>query len=86
MEKYGKRKYFYRLDLLACILTVFCSDIFDKVDNFALIVSTILVLVVDLGMSFGKVKSGKSPEKSGNLCSKLRRNPLDLQTITFVLK
>jgi len=40
--------------------------------------ATVLVPVFELGMSFGKVKSGKSPEKvwknSGNLYLKLRWN------------
>ena len=56
------------------------SDILDKIDSSIFIVLiTILVPVFELGMSFEKVKPGKSPEKvwkkSGNLYSKLRRSP-----------
>jgi len=35
---------------------------YDKIDNFTFIVLTIIVPLFDLGMSFGKVKSGKSLE------------------------
>ena len=62
------------------------SDIFDKIIvlnliflNFTLIVLNIIVSVFDVGVSFGKVKSGKKrtkSRKSGNLYSKLRRNPV----------
>jgi len=31
---HGNRKYFSRLDLLTYILIIFCSDTFDKIDNF----------------------------------------------------
>jgi len=51
---------------------------FDKIDNLTFIVLTVTVPVFGLGVSFGKVKSGKSLEKvkkkSGNLYSKMRRN------------
>jgi len=42
-------------------------------------VLNIIVSVFDVGVSFGKVKSGKKrtkSRKSGNLYSKLRRNPV----------
>jgi len=45
---------------------MFYSDTCDTIDNFTCIVLTIIAPVFDLGMSFGKVKSEKSPEKSGN--------------------
>jgi len=65
-----KRKLFSRLDLLTWILLIFYSA-FDKINNFAFIVLTIIVAVFDLNMSFRKVKSGK-------LYSKLRNPALHL--------
>jgi len=54
--------------------------------NFTSIAFTIPVPVFDLGISFGKVKSGKRPEKVwiryGNLSSKSRRNPAIIIFIT----
>jgi len=56
--QYGE-KYISRHDLLTCILIIFYSDLFDKVDNFTFtVLRSIAVSVFDLGMSFGKVKPG----------------------------
>ena len=71
---FGKTKKFSKLYLFTCIL-IFYSDIFDKIDNFAFIVLTIPVPVFELGISFGKVQSG-------NLYSKLRRNPVALKNFS----
>jgi len=52
------------------------SDAFDNIGDFTFIMSAnFIVLVFDLGMSFRKVKSG-------NLSSKLHRNP-DLQLMLY---
>jgi len=67
---------FSRHDVLTCIFIISLS-------RSIILLLTVIVPVFDLGMSFGKVKSGKSPEKnlekvlkkSGNLYSGLRRNP-----------
>jgi len=49
-----------RLDFLTCILIIFYSDTFDKIDNnLTFIILSTTGPVFDLGMSFGKVKSGK---------------------------
>jgi len=53
-----------------------------KIDNFTSIALSITVPVFHLGMSFGKVQVWK---KSGNLYSKLRRNPGDILSYTYIL-
>jgi len=58
---YGKRK-LYSTFLLRGILIRFYFDIFYHIDKHSFIVSS--VLVFDLGLSFGNVKSEKSPEIS----------------------
>ena len=54
--KNGKIKIIFRFDLLTCIFIIF----YPRLYNFTFIVFTIIIPVFDLGMSFGKVKSGKS--------------------------
>jgi len=50
------------LKLLACILVIFYSDTFDRINDFTFIVLIIIAPVFNMGMSLGEVKSGKIPE------------------------
>jgi len=73
---YGKRKWYFRLDLFTCILIIIYSDIFYHIVHFNFIVLTIIVPVFDLtGVSFGKVKSEKSPEKVWKCIFKIAEEP-----------
>jgi len=40
---------------LTCILIMLQADIFEQINNFTFTVLIIIVLVFDLGVSFGKV-------------------------------
>ena len=69
--QFGKKLFFQTRSFL-----MHFHNILFKIDNFTFIVLTVIVPVFDLGMSFGKVKVWrKAGKRSGNLYSKLRRNP-----------